>query len=90
MLYLTSKEKEQPPATNIVTPTMETEAVIDRFDIIDEAKDKIFTGGDLDKIHVCAMLQWDFLMWFEKLPCPRLIRIANEMTWAAALGSCEL
>ena len=20
-----------------------------------------------------------FLMWFEKLPCPRLIRIANEM-----------
>ena len=51
----------------------------------DGAKDKIFTGGDFDKIHVCAMLQWDFLMWFEKLPCPRLIRIANEMTWAMCI-----
>ena len=44
--------------------------------------DETTTGLLKDLRTVEAQLK---VFWFEKLPCPRLIRIANEMTWARSV-----
>ena len=42
--------------------------------------------NQVPSILACSRAQaLGFLMWFEAAACPRLIRIANEMTWARSV-----